>query len=68
MFCVNMIQLLIKPRLFFSFYLCLISIFHTGHEKPESPQLLFFFFGFGGIREVSIVMSYESISIKIRCH
>ena len=30
----------------------IIPLFHTGHESPESPKLIFFLFG--GIREVSL--------------
>ena len=57
----------------FSFYLCLIPLFHTGHESSESPRIdILLIRGGGGIREVSLIfspimMSYESFPIQIRC-
>ena len=40
-----------------------MPLFHTGHESPESPELIFFLFG--GIREVSLIFFSNPDELRV---
>ena len=48
-------------------YACLIPLFHTGHESPESPRIDFFSYsgGGGGIREGSLIFFSNRDELRV---